>query len=207
MLCALTPFIQPVRSTLAKAITPLCFAPMAAIMFTPLYAPVFASQSRPATATIDPSEIDRAVIRFTGSAIGEIGGARVAADRRLRLASCRQPLATTWHGTNRSAVRVECPMTEEGSGPWRIFVATRPLPGGAAGSKTARQGQVQTAALIKRGDPITVVVRGRGFTVQQAGEVMENGRVGEWVAIRTARKAQPVRARIERPGLAIIPSS
>lgn len=187
---------------LRPAKTPLCFAPIAAIMFTPLYAPVFASGTGRAD-FLDPAEIDRAVMAFTGAAIGEIGGARAPADPRLRLAACAQPLGMTWHGTAQSAVRVECAATHANSGPWRIFIATRPAQSSAALAPTRSQAPATPA--IKRGDPITVVVRGRGFTVQQAGEAMENGQIGDWIGIRTARQAEPVRARIERPGLAVIP--
>ncbi|MEE4288752.1 MAG: flagella basal body P-ring formation protein FlgA [Erythrobacter sp.] len=152
---------------------------------------------------LDPAEIDRAVSRHTNAAIGAEGGALAPADARLRLAACAVPLATSWHGTGGQAVRVECPATREGSQGWHIFVATRPhrlaeAPQGPR-SRTAR------APAIKRGDPVTVIVRGRGFSVQQAGEAMENGEVGDWIGIRTTRRAEPVRARIERPGLAIIP--
>ena len=139
----------------------------------------------------DPAAIDRAVGDFTGVSIGEVGGARAPTDRRLRLAGCAAPLAVDWHGTNRSTLKVEC----EGPEPWRIFVATRPEPRSAP-----------TAPAVSRGDPVTIVVRGRGFAVQQTGEAMETGRVGDWIAIRTARRADPIRARIERPGLAVIPS-
>lgn len=153
---------------------------------------------------LEPTEIDRAVRAFTGAPIGEIGGARASADRRLRLAACATPLTTTWHGTNRTAVKVECSRTKSAQSPWRIFVATRPAEPSAPGRARTIQ-SAPIAPQIKRGDPITVIVRGRGFTVQQAGEAMENGRVGDWIGVRTARQAEPVRARIERPGLAIIP--
>jgi len=182
------------QSLLAKSgstLTALGFAPIAAIMMSPLFGPALAA-GETGDAMIDPSEIDRAVSGFTGAAIGEVGGARAPADRRLRLSACAKPLQTSWHGRLKSTVKVEC------AGPtgWRIFVATRPAP------------QAQKPALgplIKRGDPITVMVRGRGFSVQQSGEAMENGRVGDWIGIRTSRRGEPVRARIERPGLAIIP--
>ncbi|MEM6858502.1 MAG: flagella basal body P-ring formation protein FlgA [Pseudomonadota bacterium] len=193
---------QSLLPRLRQAITPVCFAPVAAIMFTPLYSPLFASQTG-SSAILDPTEIDRAVAAFTGAGIGETGGARAPADRRLRLAACALPLATQWHGTARAAVRVECSATVSQSAPWRIFVATRPTPSAGAAAVSPRA--EQSVPLVKRGDPITVVVRGRGFSVQQAGEAMGNGRVGEWIAIRTARQAEPVRARIERPGLAVIP--
>jgi len=195
------------RRQLGRALTPLCFAPMAAIMFTPLYAPGFASPNPARSAIIDPAEIDRAVQAFTGAGIGETGGARAAADRRLRLASCAQPLSTAWHGVRQSAVRVECHSTISGAGPWKIFVATRPAAAPMAQASNNAGERVATGPVIKRGDPITVLVRGRGFSVQQSGEAMENGAIGDWIGIRTARKAKPVRARIERPGLAVIPSS
>ncbi|MEL6738638.1 MAG: hypothetical protein AAFO28_06910, partial [Pseudomonadota bacterium] len=162
------------RSLLARLrppITPLCFAPVAAIMFTPLYSPLFASETR-ASQIIDPAEIDRAVAAFTGAQIGEVGGARAAADKRLRLAACALPLTTQWHGRARAAVRVECGAPLSGSAPWRIFVATRPAPSASGATTSPSAGQ--SAPLVKRGDPITVVVRGRGFSVQQAGEALGN---------------------------------
>jgi len=147
-----------------------------------------------ASGVTDPAAIDRAVTDFTGAAIGQPGGPRMAADRRLQLAACAAPLAVGWHSPARNAVRVEC------SGPsgWRIFVAVNaPITGTAQ----------RVAPAIKRGDALTIVVRGRGFSVQQQGEAMENGVVGDWIFVRTARKAEALRARIERPGLAIIPAS
>lgn len=198
------PILSRLATSLRPAALPLCFAPVVATMFVPLFSPVSAYGSDDAR-LLDPAEIDRAVAGFTGAAIGEVGGARAPADPRLRLAACAQALETSWHGTRQAAVRVECPMAIESGGPWRIFVAT--LPPGEAGAHSpgtaARTGPVQP--VVKRGDPVTVVVRGRGFSVQQPGEAMENGQIGDWIAIRTTREAKPVRARIERPGLAIIP--
>lgn len=157
----------------------------------PLLAVNALAQTSAGSATTDPAEIDRAVSAFTGAAIGEVGGARVPADRRLRLAACAAPLDVAWHGRGRATLKVSCAGPEN----WRIFVATRPAPV-----------PEQAAPMVNRGDPITVVVRGRGFSVQQTGEAMDTGSVGEWIAVRTSRDATPIRARIERPGLAVIPS-
>ncbi len=142
----------------------------------------------------DPVDIDRAVEGFTGAAPGTPGGARQLADRRLRLAACAGPLAVSWHGATQTAVKVECP----GPQSWRIFVAVD----NSSSAATTRA----EAATVKRGDALTIVVRGRGFSVQQTGEAMESGSVGDWIFVRTARKSEPLRARIERPGLAIIPA-
>ena len=172
------------------------FTPIALITFASLFSPALASGTSPPATVTDPAEIDRVVANFTGARIGEIGGARVPADRRLRLARCDQPLHAQWHGRARNTVRVECPAANG----WRIFIATRPLPQA-----------IQPQRVVKRGDPVTVLVRGRGFSVQQTGEAMENGAVGDWIGIRVggrnARNAEPIRARIERPGLAVIPAN
>ncbi len=158
----------------------------------PLLAAATASaQPSQGAAITQPEQIDRAVASFTGAAIGEVGGARVPADRRLRLAACPLPLDVEWHGRGRSTVKVSCTGPES----WNIFVSTRPAPQ-----------QADTAPVVNRGDPITVVVRGRGFSVQQSGEAMDNGSAGDWIAVRTSRDATPIRARIERPGLAVIPA-
>jgi flagella basal body P-ring formation protein FlgA len=157
-------------------------------------APASAQSALPSGIT-DPGEIDRVVAQFTGAAIGATGGARQPADRRLRLAPCSQPLFASWHGQAQTTVSVECP----DPGGWRIFVATL--------SPQTPASQEQAERAVKRGDPITVVVRGRGFSVQQAGEALDNGAIGDWIGVRTSRRGEPVRARIERPGLAIIPAN
>lgn len=162
-------------------------APLALPMLLPLCGP-----EAQAGGFTEPAAIDRAVSGFTGAAIGQPGGARMATDRRLQLAACVSPLVVSWHGSAKNAVRVECP----DAGGWRIFVSvTPPLAEAAA------------APVVKRGDALTIMVRGRGFSVQQAGEAIESGAVGEWIFVRTARKAEPLRARIERPGLAVIPAN
>jgi flagellar basal body P-ring formation protein FlgA len=148
-----------------------------------------------ASTTTSPAEIDRAITQFTGALPGEPGGARAPADPRLRLAACAAPLALDWHTAQRSSVKVEC---TAGPSPWRIFVAVMPP---AAQGFADRAG----APAVKRGDAVTIMVRGRGFSVQQPGEASEAGAVGEWIFVRTARKAEPLRARIERPGLVVIP--
>lgn len=161
---------------------------------TPLVLPMLLPLCDPAAQAnglTSPAAIDRAVIAFTGAAIGQPGGARMAADGRLQLPACTAPLSVGWHSPARNAVRVEC----AGPTSWRIFVA---VTAGAAGQAPA--------PAIKRGDALTIMVRGRGFSVQQQGEAMESGAVGDWIFVRTARKAEALRARIERPGLAIIPA-
>ena len=161
-----------------------------AVASLPLFAALASAQDRSQSAYTDPAQIDAAVKEFTGADIGEVGGARLPADRRLKLAACNEPLKVKWHGRAQSIVRVDCTGPES----WRIFIATssaKPAP--------------DIPKVVARGDPITVLVRGRGFSVQQSAEAMEAGAIGDWIAVRTERRADAIRARIERPGLAVIP--
>ncbi|MGD9472627.1 MAG: flagella basal body P-ring formation protein FlgA [Novosphingobium sp.] len=137
----------------------------------------------------DPAAVDRAVAEFTGHAIGVPGGARQPVDRRLRLASCRAPYRLGWYGQPGRTVQVDCP----DAGGWRIFVPLAATPASRAGE-----------TMIRRGEIITLAYRGGGFTIQQQGEAQENGADGQWIRVMPVKGGEPVRARVERPGLAVI---
>ncbi|MBX9885739.1 MAG: flagella basal body P-ring formation protein FlgA [Novosphingobium sp.] len=157
----------------------------AALMLAPL--PVLAG---PLT---DLAGIDNAVAAFTGQQIGVPGGAAQPVDRRLRLAACSAPLALSWYGTAQTSVLVRCP----DAGGWRVFVpvsAARAAPSGAP-----------AAMAVMRGEGVTVIVAGDGFSVSQPAEAMDAGAVGAWIRVRTAAKADPLRARVVRPGLVELP--
>ena len=168
-------------------------SPLVLPILLPLCDPPAAAQTRALTS---PAAIDAAVAEFTRAPIGAPGGARMAADPRLALAACDGPLAVRWHTPAHSAVQVECP----GPTSWRIFVATLPQPG------SITSGAAAAPPAVKRGDAVTLVVRGRGFSVQKPGEAMEAGRVGDWIHVRTSAKSEGLRARIERPGMVVIPA-
>jgi flagella basal body P-ring formation protein FlgA len=139
------------------------------------------------------SEIDLAVEIFTGKPAGTIGGARNSADPRLRLARCSQPLTATWHGSLERVVRVAC----EGASPWHVFIALRSAPKLAKPDKPA--------LVVRRGDTVTIAVEGAGFTVRRPGEALKSGAIGDWITVKTGRKAEPVSAKIVRPGRVVIP--
>jgi flagella basal body P-ring formation protein FlgA len=134
--------------------------------------------------------IDNAVAAFTGQPIGVPGGAAQPIDRRLRLAACSAPFALAWHGTVQTSVLVSCP----DAGGWRVFV---PI-------VQARR-EEPAAIAVARGEGVTITVAGEGFSVSQPGEAMDAGAVGAWIRVRTTAKADPVRARIVRPGLVELP--
>lgn len=139
----------------------------------------------------DLASVDAAVAEFTGVRAGQPGGAIMPVDRRLRLAPCYSPLVTSWHGNRQDNVMVRCP----DSGGWRLFVAT---------SGNGLQDAAAPPA-VARGEAVTISVAGDGFAVSQSGEAMEAGPLGGWIRVRTSAKAVPIRARIERPGLVVVP--
>lgn len=156
-----------------------------------LLLPALPAAAQSGASYIAPAEIDRAVEQFTGQPAGSIGGATTPADPRLRLRACKAPLALEWHGVPGRTVAVSCPAHQG----WRIYVSILNTAAAA-----------QSGPAIKRGETVTLLVRGHGFSVQRQGEATSSGKVGDWISVRTGRRADPVRARVERPGLVVIPT-
>lgn len=154
----------------------------------PLSALLLAAPALAQSAQADLSAIDAAVARFAGAPLGAPGGAAAPVDRRLRLGRCGVPLTLSWYGAAQDRVQVDCPV----AGGWRLYVPIL----GAGGDKAA-------APAIARGDAISIAVSGEGFAVAQPGEALESGPVGAWIKVRAlGQGAQPLRARVLRPGLA-----
>ncbi|MCJ2186830.1 flagella basal body P-ring formation protein FlgA [Novosphingobium beihaiensis] len=147
----------------------------------------------------DLDAIDRQVAAFTGAPVGQVGGALTPVDRRLRLQPCRSSIALSWRTATQQSVVVQCGDING----WRLFVPVRrPAPVAAAAP-------VRVADAVNRGDAVAIAITGDGFTVSQPGEAMESGPVGAWIRVRPAStgraRAEPMRARIERPGLVTLP--
>ena len=148
-----------------------------------------------ATPFADLDAVDREVAQFTGSEIGQPGGAIAAVDRRLRLNPCVSPLSLSWRTQQQQSVVVQCP----DAGGWRLYVPVK-------------REAPQAAALpaVNRGDAVTIAVSGDGFSVSQPGEALESGAVGSWIRVRvvdgTRRfNSDSMQARVVRPGLVGIP--
>ena len=135
----------------------------------------------------DPASLDMEVARFTGKAIGEIGGATHHVDTRLHLSACPKPHTLSWYGSSQSAVEINCP--ENGS--WRVYVAIL--------KTESRQAAPQPDAIV-RGDIISITVIGEGFAITRQGEAMENGAKDSWIRVKTDAKGSVVRAKIIGPG-------
>ncbi len=147
----------------------------------------------------DHGAIDAELAAFTGAPVGTPGGARHPVDRRLRLTACPQQLDLTWHGRRADMIRVEC---NAGSS-WRIFVPVN------TGAGNARSGVPEQApvSVVERGQIISLIIEGRGFSIAQQGEALEDGAIGAWIRIRPEGNREALRARIVTPGRAVIPIS
>ncbi len=134
----------------------------------------------------DLGAIDRAVERFTGASTGAQGGATLPVDRRLKLAPCPMQISLEWYGRARDTVLVRCPQ----AGGWRLFVPVMAMQAGQA---------AQTA--VARGEVVSIIVQGAGFTLSRQGEAMDGGAVGDWIRVRpVGAKGDPLRLRIIEPG-------
>jgi len=151
-----------------------------------------------ATPFADLASIDAQVQQFTGAPIGAQGGAVQPVDRRLRLRSCRAPLAFSWRTQRRETVVVQCHDT----GGWRLFVPVQ-----------APRRAVAALPAINRGDAVSMAVSGSGFTVSRPAEAIESGKVGAWIKVRPVSSQfsgqrtgrQIIRAQVIRPGLVRLP--
>ncbi|USA63179.1 flagella basal body P-ring formation protein FlgA (plasmid) [Qipengyuania citrea] len=144
-----------------------------------------------AASPMDLTIIDRAVADFTGAEVGQPGGAKLPVDRRLRLANCESALDMQWFGRDQRSVQVVCP----GAG-WRIYVAVD-----AGFSNANRMPQQFGEAIIKRGENVSILVRGKGFTLTRQGAAVEDGAEGEWIKVRASdQRTETLRALVLRPG-------
>ncbi len=164
--------------------------------FLALGAALIGSSAALAATPMDLSIIDRAVADFTGAGIGQPGGAKLPVDRRLRLANCTAPLDLQWFGRDQRSIQVACPAAG-----WRIYVAVDAA--GGARSTGVTSGQPGFGEpIVHRGENVSILVRGRGFTLTRKGSAAEDGAEGEWIKIRAEgeKKAETLRAVVLGPG-------
>ncbi len=153
------------------------------------------------TSFVDLAAIDAQIARFTDAERGQVGGAILPVDRRLRLEPCLAELNLSWRNIRHDSLLVQCPV----AGGWRLFV---PIKAAVIAPVVAAAPAVRVIA-VARGEVVSVTVNGEGFTVSQPGEAMEAGVVGEWVRVRMVKdgspRGEPMRAQIVRPGLLVVP--
>lgn len=126
----------------------------------------------------DPATIDAAAAAVAGGA----GGRARAADRRLRLAACPQPLDAA---LVQGAAVVACPPVG-----WRIRLPIDRESGAPA----------STPVIVRRGDAVAVEYRAPGYVATTRGTAAGDARAGERVAVTLERKLPPLIGVAVAPG-------
>lgn len=170
----------------------------------------------------DLAAMERRIVIALGADIGEPGGPTAPIDRRLRLAPCPQPV--TVEPAVLGAATVRCvPLN------WRIRVPLVRNPNAAAASAPARvpaparnraTAPVETAVVetpmptsrpqraepvVRRGQPVSMIVMASGFTVTRPGVADQDGAVGDTIRIRTDRNTTPIVGQVQPDGRILLP--
>lgn len=138
--------------------------------------------------SIDAIEVQ--VAATLGAAIGEPGGAARPIDRRLRLQQCPAPIIV--EPVNLGAVTVRCQAIG-----WRIRVPViQEASASTAAAPTlaapARQRAARAELVVRRGDPVALVVVTGGFTVSRQAIAEQDGAPGDRIRVRTEPRAAPI---------------
>ncbi len=136
----------------------------------------------------DTSLLDRQVAGHLGAAIGEVGGALAPIDPKLKLKRCSDALEIS--ETQRNAILVSCPALG-----WRIFVPVRL---GSSGSN--RSSGTAQEPLVQRNQPVTLVIRRPNFSISYSVVAQQSGALGDYIPVRTDRKAKELVARVSGSG-------
>jgi flagellar basal body P-ring formation protein FlgA len=147
----------------------------------------------------DTVALDRAVIAFTGKAIGDEGGARAPVDARLKLKQCAT-LSMAWHAETHDSVVVTCTGPE-----WRIFVPLRMAATPAALKAVPVAVAPKLAPVIRRGDPVTIAAGSPGFSITREGIAMGDAAPGARFLVKVEDTRNPVQAVAIEAGRATLP--
>lgn len=156
----------------------------------------------------DLGEIEARVVAALGAGIGEPGGPSRPIDRRLRLAACPEPLTVDEPALG--AIAVRCPSLN-----WRIRVpitqggtAERIADSGARGAPEAERSverPARAAPVIRRGDPVALVVQTGSFTVSRQAVAEQDGAPGQRIRVRTEQRgAQPIVGQVLADGRVLL---
>lgn len=138
---------------------------------------------------VDLDDTDRQVAAFVAASSPSASAQPL--DRRLHLAPCPVALTIGWFGTEHRAVLVQCPVSGIN---WRVYV-----PVSNAAPAILASGDPGAAPIVQRGDEVTVIVTGEGFSISRSAEALEAGTRGQWIKVR-GPGGEPLRARITSPG-------
>lgn len=110
----------------------------------------------------------------------------------LRLPACRQPLAAS--ASSPSVADVRCP----DSPGWRLFVPLRL--GAQAGPPRAAGETLESAVMVKRGDPVVLRASIGGTEVRMGGKALGQARAGGTLNVENDSSHRIIRGRLAADG-------
>lgn len=169
-----------------------------------MFAPLLLAAAAAAATFTDTAALDAAAAAFAGAPLGAEGGPLSPIDARLRLSPCASDPTLSWRSARRDAIVIQCP----DAGGWRLYVAVRlaaapaSSPGAAAPGLAAPTARAE--AVIRRGDPVSIIAEQAGFSVSTDGVAVADAAPGARVQIRVEGRRNPVQAVAVAPGRATI---
>lgn len=138
----------------------------------------------------DVGALEQRVIAALGAGIGEPGGPARPIDRRLRLTSC--PAELIVEPVVMGAVTVRCQQIG-----WRIRVLVSQGGSTVASAEPAQTFRPTTRAaraepVVRRGDPVSLVVVSGSFTVSRQAVAEQDGAPGDRIRVRTEPRTPPI---------------
>ncbi|PZU11559.1 flagella basal body P-ring formation protein FlgA [Sphingomonas sp.] len=132
--------------------------------------------------------LEARLINALGAGVGEPGGLASPIDRRLKLATCPQPV--TIEPPALGAVALRCPAIG-----WRIRVPIQRLQGAAPAGRpvayAAAPRPEKVDPVVRRGDPVDLIAETGGFSVSVTATAQEDGAPGARIRVKTERDGRP----------------
>ena len=136
----------------------------------------------------------QAIDALTNMVAAAMGQSAAPIDRRIKLARCPEQASVTAIDAQTLAVRCA-------SLGWRLRVAMSG-PAGQAMAPAAFARPAASAPVIRRGDNVRVSIDASSFSISYAAVAMQDGRVGETIALRGNDAKSPLSATVTGPGRA-----
>lgn len=131
--------------------------------------------------------VEEQVVAALGAPIGQPGGPARRIDRRLKLTACPAPIIVEPMALG--AVTVRCQQIG-----WRLRVPV--LQGGTsagtASSSAPAARPARAEPIIRRGDPVSLVVSTGSFTVSRQAVAEQDGAPGDRIRVRTEPRKPPI---------------
>ncbi len=146
-------------------------------------------------------QIEQQVVASLGAAIGQPGGPARPIDRRLRLSACPAPIIV--EPVNLGAATVRCQQIG-----WRIRVPVLAESNPAEAASPVTRAAARTAKaepIIRRGDPVSLVVTTGSFTVSRQAVAEQDGAPGDRIRVRTEPRQPPIVGEVLPDGRVAMP--